>query len=268
MDEGDRPQFTGISMRELEFGYLVNADGADSSVDSDEDVVVPRARTKRGSNSKRKRQHEEGEGKSGMTDQERMSMAAFGGGGEVEEEEEGGEADDIDEADDGADLGTEHESVAASSVPPERQLLPIRGESCVGCTYDRPTVEKVDEFVHRNCVHMTETALFRAAGLFYKRGIVQPAASEGVRLPKWNWKSIRAHYVLHVVDPVLQRAAAVRTLGSIRAVQENSLLKVNADGTKQLDHKATDMLMKVIALQEKTIANLDSARMPPPTQRR
>jgi len=72
---------------------------------------------------------------------------------------------------------------------------------------------------------------------------------------------------VHVVDPVLQRAAAVRTLGSIRAVQENSLLKVNADGTKQLDHKATEMLLKVVALQEKTIATLDATRMPPPPRR-
>ena len=76
-----------------------------------------------------------------------------------------------------------------------------------------------------------------------------------------------SHYILHVVDPLLQRAAAVRTLGSIRAVQENSLLKVNADGTKQLDHKATEMLLKVVALQEKAIATLDAARMPPPPRR-
>jgi len=50
-------------------------------------------------------------------------------------------------------------------------------------------------------------------------------------------------------------------------VQESSLLKINADGSKQLDAKAVDTLMKVIALQEKTISTLDSARMPPPPRR-
>jgi hypothetical protein len=267
IDEGDRPQFTGISMRELEFGYRANADGAESSVDSDDSDDYATAKKKKKRAKKRKRPAEEGGADSQLTDQERMARAAFGGGCAAGTEDEEEDEEDEEEEDEGVEVeGTE--SVAESSVVPEKRLLPIRGESCVGCCYDRAIIEKVDDFVHKNCVQMSETALFKAAALYYKNAIVRPRAAEGVRLPKWTWKSLRSHYVLHVVDPVLQRAAAVRTLGSIRAVQENSLLKVNADGTKQLDHKATEMLLKVVALQEKTIATLDSARMPPPPPRR
>lgn len=50
-------------------------------------------------------------------------------------------------------------------------------------------------------------------------------------------------------DPLLQRAAAVRSLGAVRAVQEQQLMRHNSDGTKQLDHKGAELLLKIVALQ-------------------
>jgi hypothetical protein len=283
-DDPDRPHFTSISMRELEFEYRRNADGAESSVDSEEEEGYPQLAHKPSSQRKRRKRTVEARGNGpAMTDDERMAAAAFGCEptiGQDEEVEDGGAraapatAVDVDDDDDDdscadCDLTNDGGSIAAgSSAVPEQRLLPIRGEHCVGCTYDRSIVQRVNDFVHSNCTTMTETALFRAASMFYKQSIMEPRQKEGVHVPLWRWKSIRTHYVFHVTDPVLQRAAAVRTLGAVRAVQENALLKVNGDGTKSLDHKGVDYLLKVIALQEKSISALDSQKMPPPPPRR
>ena len=94
-----------------------------------------------------------------------------------------------------------------------------------------------------------------------------------------------------VCDPLLQRAAAVRSLGAVRAVQEQSLMRINSDGSKQLDHKGAELLLKIVALQvcmrlasnstpskrshrigsqhsqDKQLLALDAARMPPPPSR-
>jgi len=96
---------------------------------------------------------------------------------------------------------------------------------------------------------------------------VQPRRREGVNVQKWDWKSMRAHYSLHTTDPVLQRAAAVRSLGAVRMIQEQALLRVNEDGSKTLDTKGAELLLKVLAAQDKQLAELDRARMPPPQAR-
>jgi hypothetical protein len=145
--------------------------------------------------------------------------------------------------------------------------LPIRGETCVGCTADRALVEIVDRFVRQNAGTMTETALYRAAALHYRNEVVVPRRREGVSVPPWQWKDVRSHYVLHCCDPILQRTAAVRSLGAVRAVQEAALMKINPDGSKQLDHKGAELLLKVLAMQDKQLSALDTARMPPPTAR-
>jgi hemin uptake protein HemP len=77
----------------------------------------------------------------------------------------------------------------------------------------------------------------------------------------------QAHYVLHCCDPLLQRAAAVRSLGAVRAVQEQQLMRHNSDGTKQLDHKGAELLLKIIQMQDKQLVALDASRMPPPPAR-
>ena len=250
----ERPQFGPISLRELEFAQRRNTDGAESSVwsDDDDDAEDTLAKPKR----KKRKKRSAGSCRPGMdgNDEDAMAAAAFGGGGEEDDEDE----DEDDE---------ENESVANESSIDGARLLPIRGETCVGCICDRSVIDTVDRFVRANAVCMTETALYKAAALHYKNEVVIPRRREGVRVLPWKWKDLQAHYVLHTCDPLLQRAAAVRSLGAVRAVQEQNLMRHNADGSKVLDHKGAELLLKIVALQDKQLLALDAARMPPPPTR-
>lgn len=114
---------------------------------------------------------------------------------------------------------------------------------------------------------MTETAVYRAASQFWHREIVKPRAQEGVRVPGWHWKDIANHYSLHAVDPLLQRASNLRVVNAMREFQSQKLLRVNTDGSKALDAKGADFMLKLIALSDKHISALDAARMPPPPPR-
>ena len=271
VDETERPQFTGISMRELEFGYRASADGGESSMDSDDSEDdrhfascqnAPRKKRKvQRSSSSRPDDHGLDGDDAQMSSETCMAAAAFGAAVETAENDDEDEDEEFCEE-------ARSETAVSSVLNSSSRLLPIRGEYCIGCTSSREIVEKIDEFVHKHCTAMNESALYKSAALYYKTTIVRPRRTEGVRMGKWSWKSLRSHYVLHVADPVLQRAAAVRTLGSVRAMQETSLVRVNPDGSKSLDHKGAELLMKVIALQDKTMAALDTARMPAPSSRR
>ena len=44
-------------------------------------------------------------------------------------------------------------------------------------------------------------------------------------------------------------------------------MRLNSDGTKTLDNKGAELLLKIITLQDKQLTALDSARMPPPPSR-
>ena len=249
--DDERPQFGPISLRELEFAQRRNADGAESSVWSDDDDDDEPTKKKQ----KRRRLNvPTPTTKRAPSDEDAMAAAAFGGGDE-----------EWDDDDDDLECGSENQS----SVQEEGQrLLPIRGETCVGCICDRSIIDTVDRFVRANAVCMTETALYKAAALHYKNEVVVPRRREGVRVLPWKWKDLQSHYVLHTCDPLLQRAAAVRSLGAIRAVQEQALMRHNSDGTKVLDHKGAELLLKIVALQDKQLLALDAARMPPPTSSR
>lgn len=253
--DDERPQFGPISLRELEFAQRRNADGAESSVWSDDDDY-DEPTTK-----KHKRRRKAPSDRSGTrppptaNDEDAMAAAAFGGG-------------DVEWDDDDEDQEGDECSEVQSSIQEEgSRLLPIRGETCVGCICDRSIIDTVDRFVRTNAVCMTETALYKAAAMHYKNEVVLPRRREGVRVLPWKWKDLQAHYILHTCDPLLQRAAAVRSLGAIRAVQEQNLMRHNSDGTKVLDHKGAELLLKIVALQDKQLLALDASRMPPPTSR-
>ena len=223
-----------------------------------------------------------------------MTAAAFGGGGgggaagkkkkkkkkkqqnddddndDNEEDEE--DEDEDDEAVEGTDVGSEAGNSSSVFENGENGDVGgsggIRGESCVGCVFQRDLIDKIDTFVRRHCSSMTENALYKAAALHWKTEVVAPRRREGVNVPSWNWKAIRTHYDLHCCDPIMQRSATVRTLGAMRAYHEQSLLRVQPDGTKQLDFKAAELMLKLVALTDKQITALDAARMPPPPARR
>ena len=294
-DTEDRPLFGPISLKELESAHRRNADGAESQMWS-EDEADERVNKKK----RRKKRQTPSSSSSGIrvrtnkSDEDCIAAATFGGAAAGEESEE--DEDDDDEDDECEPCygdGDRSETVESSIDGKAARLLPIRGETCVGCICERGVIDIIDRFVRQNAVSMTETALYKAAAIHYRNEIVLPRKKEGVRVLNWNWKDMQAHYVLHVCDPLLQRAAAVRSLGAVRAVQEQQLMRHNSDGTKQLDHKGCEMLLKIVALQvnlililftihdlfplklvrllrasqDKQIQALDAARMPPPTMR-
>jgi hypothetical protein len=204
--DDDRPQFGPISLRELEFAQRRNADGAESSVWSDDDDDDDDGGCGGGGGtSKRKRKRRKkarGSGASGegrppldANDEDAMAAAAFGGCGDGEDAADDDE-DDEEEEYEGED-GDEQSVANESSVTDGARLLPIRGETCVGCICDRSVIETVDRFVRANAVCMTETALYKAAALHYKNEVMIPRRREGVRVLPWKWKDLQAHYVLH-----------------------------------------------------------------------
>jgi hypothetical protein len=252
-EEPRGPVFTGISPRELEYLQRQSYDGAASSIASDEDENArSRPRKRRALPPPPERDTSAADVQRGERDA--MAAAAFGA-------DDGDDDDVCDEVDDDAS-----QSAIESNADVPR-MLPIRGEGCPGCTLTRDIVDCVDEYVRQHATVMSETALYRSAALYYHETVVQPRRREGVNVQKWDWKSMRAHYSLHTTDPVLQRAAAVRSLGAVRMIQEQALLRVNEDGSKTLDTKGAELLLKVLAAQDKQLAELDRARMPPPQAR-
>jgi hypothetical protein len=258
--EDDVPQFTGISLTELEFTRRNNNVGA-SSIASE--VVNVRSKKKKKTKNK--------------PPAEMMASAAFGGGDEESQAQDDNEDDEDDEEpgkdDEGGVLSKRNSTAVVeeelSSEDGDESVnvcKPITNDRCIGCCFDREIIGKVDTFVRSNCGAMTEAALYRAASAYWNREIVQPRRAEGVTVPSWAWKDISNHYTLHSVDPLLQRTSNLRVVAAMREFQTQSLLRVNADGTKQLDQKSADLMLKLIALSDKHIAALDSARMPPPSR--
>lgn len=263
-EETEQPEFTGISLVELEFTRSKNNDGAASSVAS-EAIATRKKRKKRKLAEK--------------TPAEMMASAAFGGGADDDDDKEDGEEED--EHDDVPGTITKkrvppvsvegEDEYSDEEVDDEESVAgagkEIRSARCIGCCFDREIVGKVDTFVRTHCVSMTEQAVYRAASEYWKREIVKPRSQEGVHVPQWHWKQLANHYSLHAVDPLLQRASNLRVVSAMREFQAQKLLRVNADGTKALDSKGAEFMMKLIALSDKHIAALDSARMPPPPPR-
>ena len=258
-------RFAPISLRELELQRRRNADGVESSVASDDEDLY---RTARAAQSRRKT--------SVPTDPaDKLAAAAFGAGGSSGSAngKKRATADDLEDDEEEEEEQREDDASSAveSSVFAECADFPLKGENCVGCVFDRVAVGIIDKFVRENVSKMTESSLFKAAASTWVNSVVAPRARENVRVPRWDWKSIQSHYELHVADPLLQRVGAIRTLGTMRAFQESSLLKVMPDGSKVLDNKSAELLLKTVALLDKQISSLGqleaSSKMPPPPPR-
>eukprot|EP00966_Prymnesium_polylepis_P181797 4211399-Prymnesium_polylepis.1 len=122
---------------------------------------------------------------------------------------------------------------------------------------------------------MQEDALYRTAAVFWRTTVVDPAQREGVAIADWPWKEIRSHYQLHVCDAYIQRMDCCRQLASVRKMLELSLVRREGEQSV-MDHKNTDLLLKVIGMQSKELSLVTSAAtttttttntMPPPPNR-
>ena len=136
-----------------------------------------------------------------------------------------------------------------------KRAFPVSGISCVGCALPAK-VAVVDDFVMKNCEKMSEASLFKMAALKYKTSVAEPAEAEGVPVPAWAWKEIRAHYQLHKVDARYQRFENIRTLGAMRKTLEMQLMRENEDGELMLDKTNSEQILKIITLSSRELSLL------------
>ena len=108
----------------------------------------------------------------------------------------------------------------------------------------------------KNCEKMSEAALFKMAALVYKTKVAEPAEAEGVPVPAWDWKELRAHYQLHKVDARYQRFENIRTLGAMRKTLEMQLMRENEDGELLLDKSNSEQILKIITLSSRELSLL------------
>jgi hypothetical protein len=264
-DHGDEAHALGpISLVELEHRHRLTADGAESSMFSDdEEERAERDETTRRPGKRRRRDEDASEEESeaaaprqkratGTDTAAAMAAAAFGSGAPI-----------VDDADGDSEMES---SATGGALVPFKRTFPVRGVTCVGCAAEREIVAKVDDFVKKNCVKMQEDALYRTAAVFWRTTVVEPARREGVAIAEWAWKDIRSHYQLHVCDPFIQRFDCCRQLASVRKMLELSLVRREGEN-RVVDHKNTDLLLKVIGMQSRELTLLTSGSMPPPPNR-
>ena len=259
-------RFFPISVMDLEMRHRATADGAESSLwsaDEDEEreeehvagisntTDAEATSTRTGARKMQAKRPREGE-------VDPMMSAVFGGGDSNVSEELS--------ADEESSVGG-GEDVAERRLKAQKRAFHIRGVSCLGCSMDRDQVEKVDKFIRDNQARLEQTALFKAASLYWKQLIVDPARAEGVEIPIWEWKNLRSHYLLHALMPEIQRADCVRQLAAMRKTLEMSMLREDEEGNRGLDPKASELMMKLIGMQSKELQLLQAASMPPPPAR-
>ena len=276
-DAGDAPagmplpnapqsRFFPISVADLEQRHRAVADGAESSLwsaderDEQEDVAAADEAADGESGRPCFRPRPSKKRRRGAAEGDVIAGAVFGGGADSQT---GSEVSDEDG----------ESSIAVGEHPAERRLkaqkrvFHIRGVSCLGCSMERSQVDRVDQFVRENQNRLEQTALFKAASLFWKQCVVDPAHAEGVDIPVWEWKSLRSHYLLHALMPEVQRGDCIRQLAAMRKTLEMSMLREDEEGNRGLDPKGSDLMMKLIAMQSKELQLLQAASMPPPPPR-
>jgi hypothetical protein len=260
-----RPEsmYAPISMMELEIRGRNDLDGA-SSTASDRGGGRGRGRSstqdggrKRDkAKGKRPREYDDDEAERDDDDEEDarsaasldIAGAAFGGGAKRACPPCASEA-----SDDGA-------SVTSSVVRARHErAFPVTGVTCVGCALPAK-IQPVTDFIAKNMSTMSELALYKMAALVYKTKVAEPAEEEGVDVPNWDWKEVRAHYQLHSVDSRMQRYENIRTLSAMRKTLEMQLLKRDSEtGEQWLDKNNAESIMKVIAASSRELTLLADA---------
>ena len=154
------------------------------------------------------------------------------------------------QSDDGA-------SVTSSVVRARHErAFPVTGVTCVGCALPAK-ITPVTDFIAKNMSTMSELALYKMAALVYKTKVAEPAEEEGVDVPPWDWKEVRAHFQLHAVDSRMQRYENIRTLSAMRKTLEMQLLRRDAEtGEQTLDKNNAESIMKIIAASSRELTLL------------
>ena len=255
--------YAPISMMELEIRGRNDLDGASST--ASERGGRGRGRSSSGKREKGKRRVREYDDEDGDEDEDDagrdgadsaasldIAGAAFGGGA-ASKKRACPPCGSATESDDGA-------SVTSSIVRARHErAFPITGVTCVGCALPAK-ITPVTDFIAKNMSTMSELALYKMAALVYKTKVAEPAEEEGVDVPPWDWKEIRAHFQLHSVDSRMQRYENIRTLSAMRKTLEMQLLKRDQEtGEQWLDKNNAESIMKVIAASSRELTLLADA---------
>lgn len=257
--------FGPISMLELEIRGRNDLDGA-SSTASDRGGSKRRdkgasKRSRKGKRQKRPREYDDDgdddQGDSGDDDDDDdgaestasadMAGAAFGGGASKKRACPPC----------GSEMSDDGVSVTSSVVRARHErAFPVTGVTCVGCALPAK-IQPVIDFIAKNMSTMSELALYKMAALVYKTKVAEPAEEEGVDVPPWDWKEIRAHFQLHSVDSRMQRYENIRTLSAMRKTLEMQLLRRDQEtGEQTLDKNNAEAIMKIIAASSRELTLL------------
>jgi len=159
-----------------------------------------------------------------------------------------------------ADMSDDGASTTSSVVRARRaRAFPVTGVTCVGCALPGK-IQPVIDFIAKNMSSMSELALYKMAALIYQTKVAEPAQEEGVDVPAWEWKEVRAHFQLHSVDSRMQRYENIRTLSAMRKTLEMQLLRRDAEtGEQSLDKQNAEAIMKIIAASSRELTLLAEA---------
>ena len=177
-----------------------------------------------------------------------MAGAAFGGGAATKKRAC---------APCGSEMSDDGVSVTSSVVRARHErAFPVTGVTCVGCALPAK-IQPVTDFIAKNMSTMSELALYKMAALVYTTKVAEPAEEEGVDVPPWDWKEIRAHFQLHAVDSRMQRYENIRTLSAMRKTLEMQLLRRDQEtGEQTLDKNNAESIMKIIAASSRELTLL------------
>jgi len=157
----------------------------------------------------------------------------------------------------GSEMSDDGVSVTSSVVRARHErAFPVTGVTCVGCALPSK-ITPVTDFIAKNMSTMSELALYKMAALVYKTKVAEPAEEEGVDVPPWDWKEVRAHFQLHAVDSRMQRYENIRTLSAMRKTLEMQLLRRDQEtGEQTLDKNNAESIMKIIAASSRELTLL------------
>jgi hypothetical protein len=178
-----------------------------------------------------------------------LAAAAFGGGV--------AEMETSDEESDEESLFSANSELKKKAY---KAAFPIRGVSCIGCAMAH-RINSVETFILDNISRMSSDALWKHAALVWKLEVVDKAKREGNIVPDWNWKDLRSHFLLHCSNPIIARQSSITQLQLMRSTIENRLVRVEDDGSRELDKSSADLFLKVLKQEsaERTLlANLVS----------
>jgi hypothetical protein len=174
------------------------------------------------------------------------------------------DADSLETAEEDEDDDDESEDESISSIGAQRcdtqdrrsgrQAFPVQGIDCIFCNLAHK-IGPVDKYVNTYMLKMKRRSLWRGAASIYSE-TAQAARDEGEYAVDATWREVRDHYELHANIERLERANNCDMTKAMMLQVKQRLVRIDEDGSRELDHKSADQMMKLVALHSKETALL------------